>query len=69
MKMKEMIVRYADNGYGNAAGEIVGELVRCAECIYKGETDGYGPYCNYWHHIIGDGFCSYGERRADEHTD
>lgn len=68
--MKEVIVRYADNGYGNAAGEIVGELIRCGECeywtgyctnkIWQSPTDDYLPQ------TYADDFCSYGERRDDE---
>ena len=76
--MKEVIVRYADNGYGNAVGEIVGELVRCGECKY------YFPYKNYDGRILGyhcqapnqqtdflepTHYCGFGERRTDEHTD
>lgn len=64
--MKEVIVRYADNGYGNAVGEIVGELVRCEECKHREKNH----HCVMWGqpYLCKDGaFCSYGERRADEH--
>ena len=36
-RIKEIIVRYDDKQsfiYGNTLGEVVGELVRCAECVY-----------------------------------
>lgn len=64
--MKEVIVRYADNGYGNATGEIVGELVRCGECE-KGEEamtgkirckSSFDGLC-----MEKEDFCSYGERK------
>ena len=36
-RIKEIIVRYDDKQsfiYGNTLGEVIGELVRCAECVY-----------------------------------
>lgn len=68
--MKEVIVRYVDNSYGNAVGEIVGELVRCGECKYHAEDGwGYGlcerTYVDYLRTAEND-FCPYGERKSDE---
>lgn len=42
-------------------------VVRCKECEHM-RRDNVGVFCKVWHGYNGcgeDGFCSYGERRAD----
>ena len=34
-RTKEVIVLYTDDGIGNSIGEIVGEVVRCKDCIHR----------------------------------
>lgn len=42
------------------------DLVRCGECKQLDHT----KWCDlFLHYMNDDDFCSYGERRADEHTD
>ena len=42
------------------------DLVRCGECKQLDHT----KWCDlFLHYMNEDDFCSYGERRADEHTD
>ena len=42
------------------------EIVRCGECKQLDHT----KWCDlFLHYMNEDDFCSYGERRADEHTD
>ena len=42
------------------------EIVRCGECKQLDHT----KWCDFFlHYMNDDDFCSYGERRADEHTD
>ena len=44
------------------------EIVQCKECKWLGVDDGM-PFCYWWlREIEPDVFCSYGERRADEHN-
>ena len=76
--IKEIIVRYDDKQcfiYGNTVGEVVGELVRCAECKFKslyddGETKYY--YCaledrpNRQWSVDDWNFCFWGERKEGE---
>ena len=45
------------------------DLVRCGECNHSG-TDGENTFCMWLGALRKPtDFCSYGERRADEHTD
>ena len=68
--MSEYIVR--ETGYpGTLKQEIVGELVRCKDCVHcrKGfnlENEPY-YYCRDWDAgVEEDSFCSDAERRTDE---
>lgn len=70
-RIKEIIVRYDDKQsfiYGNTLGEVIGELVRCAECRHWRNTDAEkiptaSIACGNMH---ADDFCSYGERKESE---
>lgn len=44
------------------------DLVRCGECKYRYMEKGVWT-CPFGLMITPDGFCNYGERRGDEHTD
>lgn len=63
--MKEVIVRYEDNGYGNVVGEIVECLIRCKDCKYF--DAGYEMGCALDHKWIPSphGYCSWAERREE----
>lgn len=79
--MTEVIARYEDNGYGNVAGEIVGELIRCKDCKFfimaenKYHEDDFEPYpaCELFYDNWGEmpievsenDFCSHAERRKE----
>ena len=44
------------------------DIVTCGECKWLGVDDGM-PFCYWWlREIEPDVFCSYGERRSDEHN-
>ncbi len=49
------------------------DLVRCGECKHSKEWYRDHRLCYLWAEtgipVFEDGYCSYGERRADEHTD
>jgi hypothetical protein len=69
-RIKEIIVRYDDKQsfiYGNTLGEVVGELVRCKECKWRGiptacPIDNF--YAQRW--TKDDDYCSCGERKESE---
>lgn len=48
-------------------------IVKCRECKYSKDWYGDHRLCYLWAEtgigVFEDGYCSYGERRADEHTD
>lgn len=65
--MSEYIVREIDCGL-TTKQEIVGELVRCKDCIFAHLTyDGECKYCDAWSgeeplYLDGDFYCSFGEK-------
>ena len=62
---------YCQNLEGVEATEL--DLVRCGECKYYDTESRTFPCCTdifgAVRYMEADGFCSKGERRADEHTD
>ena len=62
---KEVIVLYTDDGMGNSIGEIVGEVVRCKDCIHywKNKPSADIPVCLA--SPKDDAFCSEGERKEE----
>ena len=69
--MKEVIVRYTDGiGYGNVLGEVVGELVRCAECKHRQQCRKAVEHITHEPTSVTIGyksveFCSYGEKVSE----
>ena len=70
--MPEYIVR--ETGYpGQIKQEVVGELVRCKDCVYWNrdfvvEDINKDEYCqcnNFTRYLRSDCYCAYGERRDD----
>lgn len=67
--IKEVIVKYDDNGITNAMGEVVGSIVRCKDCIQNTlNTDGTNEcWCYKFGYAVEDtDFCSDGERIDNE---
>ena len=71
--MSEYIVR--ETGYpGTVKQEVIGELVRCAECKHYRSVAGYiDGYCHmaewYRRYQYPDDYCSRGERKDDATND
>jgi hypothetical protein len=72
-RIKEIIVRYDDKQsfiYGNTLGEVVGELVRCAECKHKQQCRKAVEHITHEPTSVTIGYksvewCSYGEREGE----
>ena len=60
---KEVIVLYTDDGMGNSIGEIVGEVVRCKDCIYYHKGNWYDDDVCKVHSNNDRGYCAWGERK------
>ena len=70
---RKAVFEFDENGVGKITleamdllmGLIKADLVRCGECKQLDHT----KWCDFFlHYMNDDDFCSYGERRADEHT-
>lgn len=63
--MAEYIYRAEPIGEGQYHHIFIGELVRCGECKHRYlENDVW--VCQFGLMIVPNGFCNYGERRADD---
>ena len=65
----EFIVR--EIGYpGAIKQEVVGELVRCADCKHREAENGFCEGRGWPMQLVpDDGFCDKGERRVEDETD
>lgn len=82
---RKAVFEFDENGVGKITleamdllmGLIKADLVRCGECKHMRKyalrsDEPTGIWCHRWsvpRLVTDDDFCSYGERRADEHTD
>lgn len=66
--MAEYIYRAEPIGEGQYHHILIGELVRCGECVYWEQATANSGRCNRALEITAyaTDYCSYGERRADD---
>lgn len=65
---KHIVIRKKEENIPTDCPLIEIDLVRCRECKYR-YMDKSVWLCLYGLMIKPNGFCNYGERRTDEHTD
>ena len=69
----EKIIQYKSEDGIHVKAMDMGELVRCKDCKHSHSWYLDKRICELWVEtgvdVFNDGFCSYGEREDDEHTD
>ena len=73
-RMSEYIIEMGNSSYRSTSGllcadvsQLKAEVVRCRDCKhYTDDEMEYYHYCGSWcEQVTPDGFCAWGERRAD----